>query len=119
MDAASRSLVVFGIYLMALAVGLIAVPAVVLGLFGLPAPTEPWIRVLGLVTGILGYYYLVAARGRLYAFYPATVYGRAAAAASFLLLVVTGLGPWQLVLFGAVDLLAALWTHQALTQKPA
>lgn len=111
------SLVVFGVYLLLNAVGLTFAPNTVLALFGLPATQEPWIRVLGLLAGILGYYYIYAARLGLRFFYPATVHGRGVAAIVFLGLVATKVGPWQLLVFGAVDLLAALWTHLALKRQ--
>lgn len=117
MDAAAKSLVVFGVYLLLIAVGLVFTPNIVFGLFGLPATDEPWVRVLGLVAGVIGYYYVFAARKGLRAFYPATVHGRTAAALIFLGLVVAKVGPWQLLVFGAVDALAALWTHFTLRQR--
>lgn len=117
MDAAAKSLAVFGAYLLLNAVGLIFTPNTVLGLFGVASTTEPWIRVLGLVVGVIGYYYVFSAKNGLRTFYPATVHARIAAAFVFLGLVVAGLGPWQLLIFGAVDLLAALWTYFALRQR--
>lgn len=117
MDAAARSLVVFGAYLLLIAVGLAFAPNTVLGTLGLPATQEPWIRVLGLLAGIIGYYYIFAARQGLRSFYPATVHGRCIAALVFLGLAVTKVGPWQLLVFGAVDLIAALWTHFALKRE--
>jgi hypothetical protein len=119
MDAAAKSLVVFGAYLLLNAVGLVLTPNVVLGLFGVAATSEPWIRVLGLVAGVVGYYYIFAARHGLRGFYPATVHGRGVASLVFLGLVLTKVGPWQLLIFGAVDLAAALWTHLALKQRDA
>lgn len=117
MDAAAKSLVVFGVYLLMNAVGLTFIPNTVLGMFGLPATQEPWIRVLGLLAGIIGYYYIFAARQGLRSFYPATVHGRGAAGLVFLGLVAAKVGPWQLLIFGAVDLLAAVWTHFALKRE--
>ncbi len=119
MDAAAKSLMVFGGYLLFNAAGLLFTPNIVLGLFGAAETNEPWIRVVGLVAGVIGYYYIFAARNGLRAFYPATVHGRLAAAAVFLGLVLAGVGPWQLLIFGAIDLSAALWTHVALRQRGA
>lgn len=44
----------------------------------------------------------------------ASVHGRMAASVVFLALVLLGLGPVQLLLFGLVDLVCALWTRQGL-----
>ena len=51
---------------------LITTPNTVLGLLGMASATEPWIRVLGVVVGVLGAYYIVAARAELTAFFRAT-----------------------------------------------
>ena len=111
MDAAATSLVVYGAYLLFNAIGLVFAPNAVLALLGAPSTSEPWIRVLGLVAGEIGWYFIVAARRGLSGFYPATVHARFVAALVFVALVATGAGPWQLLLFAAVDLIAALWTR--------
>ncbi len=114
MNAPAKSLAVFGVYLLGIAATLMLLPNLFLSIFGLPSTQEPWIRVVGLLSGVVGYYYLFAAARGLSAFYPATVYARVAAAVVFAALVATQVGPWQLVIFGAVDLLAAVWTHLAI-----
>ena len=110
MDAAAKSLVVYGAYLLVNAIGLVLAPNTVLALLGAPSTSEPWIRVLGLVAGEIGYYFIFAARRGLSVFYPATVHARFVASLVFAALVVTGVGPWQLLVFAAVDLTAAVWT---------
>jgi hypothetical protein len=114
MRPAALSLTVYSVYLMANGVALLVAPGVTLSVLGLPPAEEPWIRVVGLVAGELGYYFLVAARKDIRAFYFSTVYGRGLAALVFVSLVVLKLGPLQLLLFGAVDLLAAGWTYLAI-----
>jgi len=117
MDAAARSLVVFGAYLLLNAVGLVFTPNTMLALFGVPGTSEPWIRVLGLVVAVLGYYYVFAARHGLSAFYPATVHGSGVAELVSLGLVVAKVAAWQLLIFGAVDLLGAVWTYLAIKRR--
>ena len=117
MKPAAISLAVYGGYLLANGVALLLAPGVTLGLLGLPPAEEPWIRVLGLVAGEIGYYFLVAVRKDIPAFYPATVYGRGFAALVFLALVVSKVGPLQLLLFGAVDLLTSVWTYLAIKRE--
>jgi hypothetical protein len=114
MKPAGLSLTVYGVYLMANGVALLLAPGVTLSVLGLPPAGEPWIRVVGLVAGELGYYFIVAARKDIAAFYLSTVYGRGFAALIFVSLVVLKLGPLQLLLFGAVDLLASAWTYFAI-----
>lgn len=48
MDAAGRSLVVFGIYMLVNATWLIVMPNLVLRWLGIAETSEPWIRLLGL-----------------------------------------------------------------------
>ncbi|MEO7391166.1 MAG: hypothetical protein ABIU58_03265 [Ramlibacter sp.] len=117
MTPSAFSLAVYGIYLLANGVGLAIAPSVLLALLGLPPTEEPWIRVLGLVAGEIGFYFLFAARKGISSFFPATVYGRGAATLVFLALVVFKLGPVQLLLFAAVDLLTAIWTHLAIKRE--
>ena len=117
MDAAARSLFVYGVYLLLNAVSLVLTPNMLLTLLGVPGTSEPWIRVVGLVAGEIGFYFLVAARRGLSALYPATVHARIVAALVFVALVATRVGPWQLLIFGAVDLLTALWTQRSIKRR--
>ena len=119
MSTAGKSLFAYGVYLLLNAAGLLFSPNILLSLFGLPGTSEPWIRMLGLVVGEIGFYFVFAARKGITAFYPATVVARYAAALVFAGLVVTGAGPWQLLIFAAVDLLAAAWTQLAIRRDAA
>jgi hypothetical protein len=58
LKAAQRSVAFFGVYLLGLALALIAAPNVLLGAFGIPATQEVWIRVVGMLVGFLGFYYV-------------------------------------------------------------
>lgn len=117
MKLAAASLAVYGAYLFGNGVALLLAPEFALGLLGLHPVGEPWIRVLGLVTSEIGYYFLFAARRDISAFYPATVYGRGLAALAFAALVVFKIGPLQLLMFGAVDLVTAVWTFLAIKHE--
>ncbi len=114
MSKSAISLFVFGIYLVGMGAGFVAMPNVVLGLFGLSSTSEVWIRVVGLLALLLAFYYIQAARHDLRPFIEWTVPARIVAFLFFALFVVTGWGSPILILFGAVDLLAALWTAWAL-----
>ena len=119
MTPAALSLFVYGIYLLANGIGLAVAPSLPLALLGLPPTEEPWIRVLGLVAGEIGFYFVFAARKGIASFFQATVFARGAAAFVFVVLVVFKLGPVQLLLFAAVDLLSAIWTHFAIKSRSA
>ena len=114
MHSAALSLLVYGIYLLANGLGLLLTPAVPFSLLGVPYADDPWVRVLGLVVGEIGFYFVYAARAGLAGLYPATVWARCVAALVFIALVVLKAGPPQLLLFAAVDLLAAGWTGWAI-----
>jgi len=117
-NRATTSVRVFGIYLLVLGPLLILVPSVVLGPFGIPMPTDVWIRVVGVLATALGTYYFQAARAGLVPFYRATVAMRAFVFVAFLAFALLGLAPAALVLFGAVDLAGAAWTALALRMAP-
>jgi len=114
MSKGAKSLFVFGIYMVVLGITLLVVPNVLLTLFGLPATTEVWIRVVGMLVCLLAVYYIQAARNELTAFFRWTVYTRGSVIVFFIVFVVLGLVKPALILFGGVDLLGAIWTGLAL-----
>lgn len=114
MTPAARSIVYFGIYLIFTGLVLLVVPNVLLSSFGFDPTTEVWIRVLGCVVTALGAYYVTMGRSESKDFFRATVLGRAWIFISFLGLVFVGMAMPALILFGAADLLGALWTWRAL-----
>ncbi len=114
MTSAARSVFVFGLYLLVTALALATLPNAFLGVLGVAPTTEVWIRVLGVVVGVLGAYYVVAARENLVAFFRASVWGRVLVLLGFTTLVLLRLGPPQLIAIGLVDAAGALWTRVAL-----
>jgi hypothetical protein len=113
MSPAARTVRFFGGYLLAVALVLVLVPNLLLGVLGIPTTSEPWLHVLGVVVGVLGVYYLVAAQHEFTAFIRATVPGRLVAGAGIIVLVALW-GYWPAVVFGVVDIAAAGWTASAL-----
>jgi hypothetical protein len=59
----------FGIYALVLGIALIVVPNPLLGIFGLPATSEVWIRVVGVVVFNIGLGYWFAAKSEARAFF--------------------------------------------------
>jgi hypothetical protein len=118
MNKSSTSLLVFGVYLIGMGAGLVVMPNTVLGLLSLPPTNEIWIRVLGVVTLVLAFYYIQASRANLRSFAAWTVPARVAVFLFFIGFVLVGwVGPIMIVL-GSVDLLGAMWTGWALrTEK--
>jgi len=108
------SILVFGIYMVVLGLALLVISNVLLSLFDYPTTTEIWIRILGFMVVVLGYYYIVAALFELTPFFRASVFGRPAVIVCFAGLVLVGMAQPVLILFGAIDLLGAIWTGLAL-----
>lgn len=119
MTPAARSVNIFGMYLQLLGVVLLVAPNMLLGMFGLPFTTEVWIRVVGMLCALLGTYYRVAAHAEIRSFFLTTVMLRASVTLFFVTFVLAGWVQWQLVLFGLVDAVGALWTWMALRTNAA
>ena len=117
MSKSARSIFIFSIYVLVLGIILIVVPNVLLGLFALPETNEVWIRVLGVVILILGFYYLQASKSELKNFFQWTVYCRTAVPIFFIIFVLLDFAPPLLILFGFIDAVAALWTQLCLRSE--
>ena len=110
MSNAARSVFVFAIYLFVLGLVLMVAPNILLALFAFPSTSEVWIRVAGMLLLFLGFYYSQAARKEMTDFFHWTVYVRSTVILFFALFVVLGFAGPPLILFGAIDLLGAIWT---------
>jgi hypothetical protein len=95
---------------------LLLVPNMLLRLFAAPPTDEVWIRINGMFVLCLSFYYIQAARNELTAFVRLTVWTRAAVIFFFAAFVMLTSAPKALLLFGLIDLLAALWTWLALSR---
>lgn len=114
MRDARTSILVFGFYLLGLGVLLVFVPNLVLGSFGIPPTSEVWIRIDGMLLGMLGTLYLAAAREGVTAFFRWTVFARPIVLPFLTGLVVLGMATPTVALFGVIELLGAAWTGFAL-----
>ena len=94
--------------------GFILIPHFALNLFGLSAGDDVWVRFVGMLASIIGFYYVQVARVGLDRFIPWTVAGRYYAAGLMVLFVVLGKVGLGMLLFAAVDAAAASWTWFAL-----
>ncbi len=113
MSSAARSVGIFGLYMLVAGAVFVLLPPEQLRHAHVGAPFEP-VRLLGILTLIVGGYYLGAARAELGAFFSMTVYGRSLAFALMAILVVVGASPPALLAVGVVDLAGAVWTYRAL-----
>ena len=117
MSNAGRSIFVFGIYLLVVALALLIVPNLLLGAFFLPATTEVWVRVVGMLSVFLSFYFIQAARSETIAFFRWTVWVRSTTILFLGAFVLLGLASPFILPFGVIDLLGAIWTGAAL--RPA
>jgi hypothetical protein len=111
---AARSLFVFGVYLEFLAAFLIFAPNVLLAAFHVASTHEVWIRCLGVVTGSIGVYYLLAGHHGFGPIIVASVPVRFGLMAFFAGFVVFDHADPSLLIFGAADAVGAAWTLMAL-----
>jgi hypothetical protein len=81
MHPASLSVKLFGAYVSFTGIGLVLAPGLVLSLLGVPPPSDVWIRVLGALAVVLGYYYWACGSAGAIPFIRASVVGRFAFAA--------------------------------------
>lgn len=114
MAAPATTIRVFGCYLFVIGTAMVLVPNQFLAVAGMPPVDDVWIRVVGWLAGILGYYYVRAAAAQLTVFFAWTVHARLGVLVAFGAFVALGLAPPVLILFGLGDAAAALWTWSAL-----
>lgn len=114
MNGAVISIKVFAVYVALTGAGLLLVPASLLSMFGIASPADDWVRVVGVLAIVLGYYYWRCGAADDRHFIRASVGGRFLFAGLCLGLVVMRAAPPQLLLFAAVDVAAAQWTRLAL-----
>lgn len=118
MSRAARSVLVFGLYLVAVGIALIVAPNPLLVLLRFPPSAEIWPRVVGVLALVLAHYYIQAARHEVVAFFRWTVSARILVFVIFSVFVLLGMAPVPLAFLGTVDLAAALWTALALRPSP-
>ncbi len=114
MGKSALSVFVFGLYYLLLGIILVVVPNFLLRLFSIPNTDEVWIHVVGVLVLILSFYAIQSARKEMTEFFKLTVYSRAPVILFFTAFVLLGFTPPVLILFGAIDLLGAIWTAWAL-----
>ncbi len=111
MTSAAKSLYYFGFYLLILGITLTVFPNILLSLFQIAETSEVWIRVLGCVVFGIGLYYVFMAPSNNTLFLTLSVYVRFSILLWFIVFVLMGWAPAQLILFGLADAAGAAWTY--------
>jgi uncharacterized protein YjeT (DUF2065 family) len=114
MSSAGLSLFVFGIYMILSGLGFALIPNTALGMFAMPATEEPWLRILGALMVVVGYYYIQTGRKDIRSFFSWTIQARVGVFVIFVLFYFLNWAPATLLIFSAVDLLGSIWTFFAL-----
>jgi F0F1-type ATP synthase membrane subunit a len=117
MPSSAFTIKAFGVYVVLTGVGLLLFPNTILGLFGFAPTAEIWIRVVGALAVILGYYYWACAAAGATAFFKASIVGRLGFCALCIGLVAVAGAPLPLLVFGVVDVFGAAWTDLALRRE--
>ncbi|HLY26151.1 MAG TPA: hypothetical protein VKQ72_07415 [Aggregatilineales bacterium] len=117
MTKAARSSAIFGVYLTLSGLGLAIIPNSISALAGLPPTNAMWTRMFGAIIGILGLYYIQAARENNLAFFRMTLWGRGLVCVSFVTLVLMGVAAPIIAVAGLIDLCCALWTWLAIRRE--
>lgn len=112
----ARTIRYWSYYVAVVGLSLSITPGFTFDLLGLELEGEVWIRVLGVVLLLLASYYYAMAASNARMVIVSTLVGRSFSALALALIWLTG-GPWQLVLFAAVDVLGTVWTLRALQSE--
>jgi hypothetical protein len=105
----------YGLYLVSgVALPFLLVPHFTLGIFGLSAGDDMWIRFVGVLTGIIGSFYIAAVLTRTNSFLAWTVPSRYVSASFLAAMVALGEAGLMLLLFAALDALTASLTWVAI-----
>jgi hypothetical protein len=111
---APKTVQYFGYYLYIVAATLVFAPNFMLNTLQVPETTEAWIRVVGILVACLAVYYHRMGAAGSEEFAVTSTYVRIFVLVAFAALWAAGIGPWQLIIFGVVDTLAAVWTMSCL-----
>ena len=111
---APKTVQYFGYYLYIVAATLVFAPNLLLNTLQVAETQEAWIRVVGILVACLAVYYHRMGASGSEEFAVTSVYVRIFVLVSFIALWAAGIGAFQLIGFGVVDVLAAFWTMSKL-----
>lgn len=115
MTRAALSVYMYGLYLISsVALPFLLIPHFTLGIFGLSAGDDLWVRFVGVLAGIMGAFYVAAVLTRTNVFLAWTVPSRYATATFLAVMVALGEAGLALLIFAALDALTASITWVAI-----
>jgi len=116
MSRAALSLFIFGIYLIIIAIIFLFVPEMLFSIVMVPTEPDIMSRLFGMILVFLAYYFIRSAldEGGLEKFFMWTVHTRVTVIIFQIIFVALQLVSFIVLIFGAIDLGAAIWTFWAL-----
>lgn len=117
MSPAAKSVWAFGAWGIGAGLGLLLIPTLLLSIVRLEVAEPVFIRVIGFILIEIGIAYIYLARQNITGFFDLSVKIRIIPVIALTTFVVSGMGPWQLILFAIVDALSALHTWWCLRQE--
>jgi hypothetical protein len=111
LSGSAKSVLAYGVYIIVIGAAFLLFPNVGLRLMGLKTTTEVWIHIMSWFVIWVGIYYIVSALSESRAFINATVLGRPTFILFSSVIVALGMIEPVFLLFGAIDLATAVWTH--------
>ena len=120
MTRAALSVYIYGLYLVStITPPFLLFPHFALGLFGLSAGDDMWIRYVGVLGGIIGGFYIAGVLTRTRRIYSWSVPARYATGSFLALMVILGKAGLALFMFAALDILTASITWVAIRADAA
>lgn len=117
MSKAALSIMVYGVYMLVLSAILLLMPNVPLAIMGIPTTNEVWIRVIGVMAGAFGTMYIRAAQAEITEIFRWSIVSRTVLVVFFVLFVLAGLAPINLLLLAIPDIPFVLWTYYGLRSE--
>lgn len=117
MSRAALSVFIFGIYLIFLGITFLFFPEMMFAILAEPNPPDVVSRVLGMVFVLFSYIYIRSALDDgegMVKFFMWTVHTRASVIVFLIIFAALGLTSPIIIVFGVIDLAAAIWTFWAL-----
>lgn len=114
MTSAAKSIVAWGGYGFLAGAALLFQPDFTLQFLGFKTTSEHWILMVALMMMGLGFYYVVLGITEVKQFFVISTIGRTTFFLASSIFIVTGKAPINLLLFGVIDIVTAVWTVMAM-----
>lgn len=114
MNRVEISIVSWGAYLVVLGLSLIIFPLTTVGLFGYSESGGLWIRIVGILSVVLGFYYVQLVRYRAHKMYRWKIAGHLFGLACMIIFFLAGYADGKILPTIVIELTACLWTFLAL-----